>query len=124
MGSPLGPNFVNFFLRIEAQLFNNSTTGKSNLHIKCIDDVFAFFYDHRKRERFLNVLTCNSQHQNLKFTIEKATQSLNFLDVEIKILGIGGESLVWCYHLMQNFIQLLCYLFQNVEIRFHYMSVA
>ena len=45
------------------------------------------------REHFKNIL--NSQHQNLKFAIEKATQSLTFLDVEINILGSGVLNLVW-----------------------------
>ena len=46
-----------------------------------------------KCERFLRAL--DSQHQNLKFTIEIATQSLCFLDVEVKFLKSGVETLVW-----------------------------
>ena len=54
---------------------------------------FLLFLMTNKSERFLSAL--DSQHQNLKFTIEIATQSLCFLDVEVKILKSGVEILVW-----------------------------
>ena len=59
----------------------------------CIDDIFSVFGDDQICEHFMNIL--NSQHQNLKFAIEKATQSLSFLDVKIKLLKGVVESLVW-----------------------------
>jgi len=39
---------------------------------------------------FLQIL--NSQHKNLKFTLEKATDSFNFLDIKIKLTDTGFES--------------------------------
>ena len=37
----------------------------------------------------------NTQYPHLKFTIEKATESLSFLDVEIKIFNNGFEPSVY-----------------------------
>ena len=84
MESPLGPTSANFFLgHIEKQLLNNSTIEKPKLFQRHIEAIFAIFDDDQTCERFLNIL--NSQDQNLKFAIEKATQSLTFPDVEINI---------------------------------------
>ena len=49
-----------------------------------IDDVFAVFDDVNACSPFLNIL--NSQHDILKFTIEKSTNTLQFLDVDIKVV--------------------------------------
>ena len=93
MGSPLGLTVAYFFLgSIEEQLFNNCTIDKPKLYSKYID-IFAAFDDDQICEHLLN--TVNSQHQNLKFAIEKVTQSLSFLDVEINILKSDVETLVW-----------------------------
>jgi len=48
----------------------------------CFDNIYAVFNDNQNCYNFLTIL--NSQHQNLKFTAEKAKESLSFLDVEIK----------------------------------------
>ena len=39
----------------------------------------------------------NSQHKDIKFTVEKATEfsTLNFLDVQIKLLDDGYKTCVW-----------------------------
>ena len=42
---------------------------------------------------FLNIL--NSQHDNIKFTIEKSTNTLQFLDVDIKISENTVDIWVW-----------------------------
>ena len=42
---------------------------------------------------FLNIL--NSQHDNIKFTIEKSTNTLQFLDVDIKISENTVDTWVW-----------------------------
>ena len=47
-----------------------------------MDDIFCIFDTNSNVERFFEFL--NSQHQNLKFTIEREyNQTLSFLDVEI-----------------------------------------
>jgi len=58
-----------------------------------VDDVFAVFNDKESCTSFLQIL--NSQHKNLKFTLEKATDSLNFLDTKIKLTDTGFESNVY-----------------------------
>ena len=94
MASPLRTTFANIFLgHIEEQLFNKSTVDKPKLYLRCLDDNFALFGDDQIRGRFSNIL--NFQHQILKFAIEKVTQYLSILDVEIKIVRSDVESLVW-----------------------------
>ena len=45
--------------------------------------------------KFLDRL--NSQHKNLQFTIEKSTNTLPFLDVELKIHNNNLQSWIWCF---------------------------
>ena len=47
-----------------------------------IDAAYAAFLSPSSGSKLLNVL--NFQHKHIQFTLEKATESLNFLDVEIK----------------------------------------
>ena len=58
-----------------------------------MDDILAIFDKDVPSEMFLNHI--NSQHPNIKFTVEKSTNSLPFLDTEIKISGDNFES--WTY---------------------------
>ena len=67
------------------------------LYARYIDNLFAVFDDINACSSFLNIL--NSQHDNVKFTIEKSTNTLQFLDVDIKIskkllIHGSGESLL------------------------------
>ena len=63
------------------------------LYVRYIDDVFAVFDDVNACLSFLNIL--NSQHDNIKFTIEKSTNTLQFLDVDIKISENTVDTWVW-----------------------------
>ena len=58
----------------------------SKLYVRYINDVFAVFDYVNACSSFVNIL--NSQHDNIKFTIEKSTNTLQFLDVDIKISEI------------------------------------
>ena len=65
-------------------------TNKDNacfpkLYLRYVDDVFAVFHDNTSHLLFLDSL--NLLHPNLKFTIEISTETLPFLDVELKIEG-------------------------------------
>ena len=123
VGSPLGPTLANFFLgHIEKQLHNNSTIDKPKLFERHIDAIFVVFDDDQTCERFLNILT--SQDQSLKSTIEKATQSLCFPDVEINIFR------KWCRKFSMTriisygtFLNLMLFVLK-MEIRFNYVFVA
>lgn len=93
MGCPLGPTLANYFLGgIEEKIFRN-LNNTPVFYGRYIDDVIAIFDDEIKCESFLKIL--NSQHKNLKFTIEKATNTLNFLDVEVKLTDTGFETRVY-----------------------------
>ena len=48
-----------------------------------MSDIFAVFNNEAASMEFLYVL--NSQYKNLQFTIEKSTNTLPFLDMELKI---------------------------------------
>ena len=99
MGSPLGPSLANFFLGyLERTIFNNAEScvwGSINpkMYIRYVDDIFAVFDNNTPVDSFLEHL--NSQHPNIKFTIEEGTTSLPFLDTEIRITGDDFES--WTY---------------------------
>ena len=55
--------------------------------------MFAVFDDVSACWSFLNIL--NSQHENIKFTIEKSTNTLQFLDVDIEISENSVDTWVW-----------------------------
>jgi len=50
------------------------------MYLHYVDDVFTVF-DNDTCKSFLNVL--NNQHKNLQYTLEKSTNTLQFLDVDI-----------------------------------------
>ena len=80
MGNQLGPTMANFFMaHSEEKIF----AEKSN----------AIFDSSQNCYEFLPIL--NAQHQSVKFTVEKATDSLPFLDVEIKFDEFGFKTIVW-----------------------------
>ena len=55
--------------------------------------MYAIFDGNQNCDEFLPIL--NAQHQSVKFTVEKATDSLPFLDVEIKFDEFGFKTRVW-----------------------------
>ena len=94
MGSPLGPTLANFFLgQLEEKIFAQNSSTEPKLYLRYVDDVYAIFDDYDSCSSFLSTL--NSQHKDIKFTVEKATKTLSFLDVEINITDNGFESWVW-----------------------------
>ena len=96
MGNPLGPTLANFFLEhLEKTLFENPDDKDElpKLYLRYINDVYAVFQSKSSCSKFLNVL--NSQRKNIKFTMEKATSTLNFLDVEIKMNDIEYDTCMW-----------------------------
>ena len=94
MGSPLGCTMANFFLgHLETLIFKDQMSCHPKLYVRYIDDVFAVFDDVNACLSFLNILS--SQHDNIKFTIEKSTNTLQFLDVDIKISENTVDTWVW-----------------------------
>ena len=66
--------------------------------MRYVDDIFAVFDKHSSSETFLDHL--NKQHKNMRFTLEKSTNSLPFLDTEIEIIDDKFES--WVYRKATN----------------------
>ena len=63
---------------------------RPKLYLRYIDDVFSIFDKSQDYVPFLNFI--NSLHRNLEFTVEVATNSLPFLDVNV-VLGSQGVEL-------------------------------
>ena len=61
-------------------------------YVRYTADESAVFNEVNSSSTFSNVL--NSQHDNIKFTIEKSTNTLQFLDVDIKISENTVDTLV------------------------------
>ena len=81
MGSPLAPVLANLFLGHRENIWLKNYQGPSNLfYRRYVDDVFCVFDNENDAELFFDFI--NSQHPNIKFTIEKETNKvLAFLDV-------------------------------------------
>ena len=94
MGSPLESTIANFFLgHIKEKNFSDKSICLPKLHLRYADDVFAIFDNNNNCNEFLKVL--NRQHNNIKFTVGKTTNSLHFLDLELEIINHGFNSWVW-----------------------------
>ena len=94
MGSPLCCTMANFFLgHLETLIFKDQMSCRPKLYVRYIHDVFAVFDDVNACSSFVNIL--NSQHDNIKLTIEKSTNTLQFLDVGIIISENNVDTWVW-----------------------------
>ena len=58
-----------------------------------VDDIFAVFETNESCLKFLDIL--NSQHKNIKFTIEYGSELMCFLDVLIKVEKNGCDTWTW-----------------------------
>ena len=84
MGCSLGPTIANFFMaHMENQLLCNDPEASPKLYLRYIDDIFAIFDNDQSCTKFLERF--NTQHPNIKFTLEQAKNTIPFLDVKIKI---------------------------------------
>ena len=94
MGGPLGPSLANFFLaHLEKTKISKCPVEIiPKLYLRYIDDIFALLRADQSHEDFFHFI--NALHPNLEFTVEIATSSLPFLDVEVKI----GESVELCVY--------------------------
>ena len=96
MGSPLGPTLANFFLAKRAKRIMSITSSNHPLlHLRYVDDIFAVFETNESCLKFLDTGILNSQHKNIKFTVEYGSELMCFLDVEIKVKGNGCDTWTW-----------------------------
>ena len=96
MGSPLGPTIANFFL---ADMENKIPVPQSNadfhpkLYLRYVDDIFCAFNNEASSDKFLDLL--NKLHKNIKFTVERGSETLPFLDVEVTMTKSGIETKIY-----------------------------
>ena len=94
MGSPLGPTLANFFLAVlEQEWLSETCTQNPSLYLRYVDDIFAIFRQGIDINAFLTKI--NKAYPSIKFTVEEATETLPFLDVEIKLKEDSYDSWVW-----------------------------
>ena len=94
MGSPLGPTIANFFLaEMETRLLQQQLNSAPKVDFRYVDNIFAIFINEANSMEFLDRL--NSQHKNLQFTMEKSTNTLPFLGMELKIHNSNLQSWIW-----------------------------
>jgi len=80
MGSSLAPVLANLFLGHHENIWLKNYQGPSNLfYRRYVDIIFCVFDNENDAKLFFDLI--NSQHPNIKFTIEKeANKALVFLD--------------------------------------------
>ena len=94
MGNPLAPTIANFFLaHLENKLFLSSLPFYPAFYARYVDDVFCIFRSEIDCNDFL--ISLNSLHPNLQFTVEKSNGSLPFLDVEVRLTDGACETMVY-----------------------------
>ena len=86
---------LHFLGHLEKTHFENPDNKNElpELYFQYIDNVYAVFQSKSSCSKFLNVL--DSQYKDMEFTMEKATSTLNFLDVEIKMNDIEYDTCMW-----------------------------
>ena len=99
IGSPLAPTLANFFLaHIENKLLKKQSDFHPKLYSSYVDDIFAVFDNSDHCTKFFDLL--NSQHNNIKFTVEIPSDTIPFLDVAIKLNETGIDT--WVYRKPTN----------------------
>ena len=87
MGGPLAPSLANVFLAVlENEMLDRAQfncTFSPKLFLRYVDDCFALFDNLEHASRFLDRL--NLLHPSIKFTMERCSDSMPFLDVNVKI---------------------------------------
>ncbi|XP_064098125.1 uncharacterized protein LOC135209357 [Macrobrachium nipponense] len=90
MGSPLGPTFANIFMNsLEEHIMDTCPLSFLPLFYKrYVDDTFVLFKQDFNADSFLDFV--NTQHPNIKFTLEKESNSkLPFLGVLVSKNSVG-----------------------------------
>ena len=122
MSSPLAPVLANLFLGHHENIWLKNYQGPSNLfYRRYVDDVFCVFDNENDAELFFDFI--NSQHPNIKFTMEKEiNRVLVFLDVCIdnnypSCLKISTYRKKTCTGLLTNFFSFTSFSYKVGLIR-------
>ena len=91
-------NYTDNTISVERCFFTNKLLQKESdtnpkLYLRYVNDIFAIFEDQRFSTTFLDLL--NSQHNSIRFTMEKSNGTISFLDVEIQINPNGFDTWTW-----------------------------
>ena len=97
MGAKMDPAFANLFIGdFERQAINNSPE-KPYLWWRYIDDIFLIWtLGEEKLDKYITNLNLNSLQSTIKFTSERSTTSIPFLDVNIQINNGKLETDLYC----------------------------
>ena len=94
MGFPIGCILANFFFgHSEIVIFKQLSSIHPKMYFRYLDDMFAVFDDDKKCDSFFTIL--NTHHKNLRFTVEKSANTLQILDVGIKVNEQDKDAWVW-----------------------------
>ena len=94
MGSPLGPTLVNFFLaKMAKKIMSIASANHPLWFLRYVDDIFAVFGTNVSCLKFLDII--NSQHKNIRFTVEYGSELMCFLDVQIKVKENECDTWTW-----------------------------
>ena len=80
-------------LFLEQEWLSETCTQNPSLYLRYVDDIFAIFRQGIDINAFLTKI--NKAYPSIKFTVEEATETLPFLDVEIKLKEDSYDSWVW-----------------------------
>ena len=85
---------------LEEKAFADKSIWLPKLYVRYIEDVFAIFDNVNDYNKFLKVL---NQHQNsIKFSVEKATNSLHYFELELEIANHSVNTCSWVWPKRSN----------------------
>ena len=83
MGTKLAPSYANIFMGDLEEKILSKCDKKPFFWVRYIDDIFAVWTEgHESLSEFHNFI--NTQHHSIKFTMEKSTEKVIFLDTWVK----------------------------------------
>ena len=90
IGTKFAPPYAILFMADLEEKILNAFEEKPMIWWRYIDDIF-FVWEHGEEslEKFLNKL--NTFHPTIKFTAEYSKETINFLDVNIRLVGRGSS---------------------------------
>ena len=84
------------------KILQNNADFHPKLYLKYVDDIFCVFSNETSSDRFLDLL--NKKHKNIKFTAERGSETLPYLDVEVTIMNLALKQIF-----TENKLTLTCY---------------
>ena len=104
MGTPMAPNYANIFMtKFETDLiesYHQSTGVKPLIWFRYIDDIFFIWCDGpEKLSEFLDYTQkfsdSRGMNSRIKFEVNQSTESVNFLDVTVRLIGTTLETTLY-----------------------------